>query len=137
MLGKILAAIIGGGVVSTLGSALVGFGLGLGEQETAIAFISFFVFYAYSFLISLRSASSSKAWKWMMIHASILCFLLPISSMLFTGIFIADQTSGAAEMAGGLLGGAIMTSIIGFFGFFLGIVFLVIGLLIGNKNKPA
>ena len=137
MLGKILAAIIGGCVVSTLGSALVGIGVGAGEKGAAIAFASFFVFYAYSFLISLRSASSSKAWKWIMIHASILCFLLPISSMFFTGIFIAEQTSGTAEMAGGLLGGAVMTSIIGFFGFFLGIVFLVIGLLVGNKNKPA
>ena len=135
MLGKIFAALLGGFVISILGSMVVGLSVGAGEEGGSIGGISFFVFYVYSFVISLRSSSTIRAWKWLLINSAILCFLLPISSMLFTGIFIAEETSGAAEAAGGFLGGTLVTIIAGFFGFFLGVIFLVIGLLVGNTEK--
>ena len=52
----------------------------------------------------------------------------------FTGVFIAEETSGTAEAAGGLIAGTFITGVAGFFGFFLGIVFLVVGVLIGNNK---
>lgn len=133
MLFKILAAIVGGLIISIVGSMLVGLSVGAGEVGGEIAFYAFFVFYIASFIISLRSNSSKQAWKRLFITASILSFLLPVSSMIFTGIFIAEETSGTAEAAGGLIGGALVTGITGVFGFFMGIVFLLIGLLIKDK----
>ena len=133
MLSKILAAIVGGLIISIVGSMLVGLSVGAGEVGGEIAFYAFFVFYIAWFTISLRSNSSKQAWKRLFITASILSFLLPVSSMIFTGIFIAEETSGAAEATGGLIGGALVTGITGVFGFFMGIVFLLIGLLIKDK----
>jgi uncharacterized membrane-anchored protein len=135
MTGKIIPALIGGLIISSLGAILISFSVGAGEEGGSIGAISFWIFYAYAFFIALRSQSSGRAWKWMMINSSILCFLLPISSMLFTGVFLAEETSGAAEAAGGLIGGAILTSVTGVLGFFLGVVFLIIGLVVGNNKN--
>jgi uncharacterized membrane-anchored protein len=135
MIGKIIAALIGGLIISSVGAMLISFSVGLGEEGANIGGISFWIFYAYAFLIALKSQSPVRAWKWMMINSSVLCFLLPISSMIFTGIFVAEETSGAAEAAGGLIGGAIVTGVTGFLGFFLGLVFLVIGLAVGNNKN--
>tara|TARA_B100001093_G_C26778103_1_gene993316 strand:- start:239 stop:664 length:426 start_codon:yes stop_codon:yes gene_type:complete len=135
MLSKILAAIVGGFFISSIGSMLVGLSVGAGDEGGEIAFYAFFVFYIASFVVSLRSISSKQAWKRLFITASILSFLLPVSSMIYTGIFIAEETSGTAEAAGGLIGGALVTGITGVFGFFMGVVFLLIGLLIKDKKE--
>ena len=135
MLSKIFAAIVGGFIISMVGSMLVGLSVGAGSEGGEIASIAFFVFYIVSFVVSLRSKSSKQAWKRLLITASILSFLLPISSMLFTGMFIAEETSGAAEAAGGLIGGALVTGITGIFGFFMGGIFLIIGLLIKDEKE--
>lgn len=135
MLSKILAAILGGFIISMIGSALVGLSVGGGDEGGETASIAFYVFYAVSFVVSLRSNSSKQAWKRLLITAAILSFLLPVSSMLFTGIFIAEETSGRAEAAGGLVGGALVTGITGVFGFFMGVIFLIIGLLIKDEKE--
>ena len=135
MFSKILAAIIGGFILSIIGSTLVGLSVGAGVKGGEIAGYAFFVFYIVSFVVSLWSNSSEQAWKRLLITASILTFLLPVSSMLFTGIFILEQTSGTSEAAGGLIGGALVTGITGVFGFFMGAVFLIIGLLIKDKKE--
>ena len=135
MLSKILAAILGGFIISMIGSALVGLSVGAGVEGGETASIAFYVFYVVSFVVSLRSNSSKQAWKRLLITASILSFLLPVSSMLFTGIFIAEETSGGAEAAGGLIGGALVTGITGVFGFFMGVIFLIIGLLIKDEKE--
>ena len=135
MLSKIIAAIVGGFIISMVGSMLVGLSVGAGAEGGGIASNAFFVLYIVSFVVSLRSNSSKQAWKRLLITASILSFLLPISSMLFTGMFIAEETSGAAEAAGGLIGGALVTGITGVFGFFMGVIFLIIGLLIKDQKE--
>ncbi len=134
MFSKVIAALFGGLIISTIGSMLVGFSVGGGAEGGEIGASAFFVFYVISFIISIRSNSSKQAWKRLLISASILCFLLPISSMLFTGMFIAEETSGTAEAAGGLIGGALFTGFTGFVGFFLGVVFLIIGMLLKDEK---
>tara|TARA_B100000965_G_scaffold348632_1_gene321348 strand:- start:183 stop:608 length:426 start_codon:yes stop_codon:yes gene_type:complete len=135
MFSKIIAAIVGGFIISMVGSMLVGLSVGAGAEGGAIASSAFFVLYIVSFVVSLRSNSSKQAWKRLLITASILSFLLPISSVLYTGMFIAEETSSAAGAAGGLIGGALITSITGIFGFFMGVVFLIIGLLIKDEKE--
>lgn len=134
MIGKILSGIAGGVIISILGMTVVGLSTGGGEEGGEIAASSFIIFMLYSLFIAIRSASVARAWKWLMISSSVLCFLLPISSLLFTGIFIAKETSGAAEAAGGVIGGGLLTTITGTLGFFLGAIFLVIGLVVGNDK---
>lgn len=120
MLGKILAALVGGLIISVLGSIIVGLSVGAGEEGGNIGRFAFFIFYIYAFIISYFSESSVRAWKWLFISSAILCFLLPISSLLFTGVFIAEETSGTAEAAGGLIAGTFITGVAGFFWLFLG-----------------
>lgn len=135
MLSKIFAAIVGGFIISIVGSMLVGLSVGAGSEGGVVASNAFWVLYIVSFVVSLRSNSSKQAWRRLLITSSILSFLLPISSMLFTGMFIAEETSGAAEAAGGLIGGALVTGITGIFGFFMGVIFLIIGLLIKDEKE--
>lgn len=131
---KILAAILGGLIISMIGSVIVGLSAGGGVDGGDAGSSSFFIFYLISFAIAFMSQTAKQAWKRLLITSAILCFMLPISSMLFTGIFVAEETSGAAEAAGGLIGGALVTGVTGFFGFFMGVIFLVIGLLIKEKK---
>ena len=134
MFSKVIAAIFGGLIISTIGSVVVLWSVGVGLNYVEINASAFLVFYLISFIISIRSNSSKQAWKRLLISASILCFLLPISNILFTVIFLAEETSGAGA-AGGLLAGALVTSVMGFIGFFLGIVFLIIGMLLKDEKE--
>ncbi|WP_444922661.1 hypothetical protein ACJJH9_00120 (plasmid) [Microbulbifer sp. DLAB2-AF] len=69
-----------------------------------------------------------------MLVSAVLCFLLPVAGLVFTGNAVADTTSGA-EAAGAAIGGGLVSGFMGFVGFFLGIVFLIIGLLTGRDKQ--
>lgn len=60
--------------------------------------------------------------------------------MIYTGSFMAKHVdSGAqyagAQAAGAAIGGGLISGVMGFVGFFLGVVFLVIGLLVGRDKQ--
>ena len=48
---------------------------------------------------------------------------------------VATETESTAAAAGAALGGGMITAITGFLGFLLGIIFLVIGLLVGRDKE--
>jgi hypothetical protein len=65
---------------------------------------------------------------------------MPISSLIFSGAQVADAASQGGEYAGAAtagaaLGGGMVTAITGFLGFYLGVIFLVIGLLVGRDKQ--
>ena len=57
---------------------------------------------------------------------------------MFTGAVatqVAQETGDAAVTAGAAIGGGLVTLIAGFLGFFLGAIFLVVGLLVGRDKQ--
>lgn len=137
---KIVAGILGGLFIAVLGAVLITITLASTPRAITWGPISFFVFWAVGIAIALLASSASKAWRRLLITCSILSFLLPLSGLIYTGSYIsthvdqADKYSGAAT-AGAAIGGGLVSGILGFFGFFLGVVFLVIGLLVGRDKQ--
>ncbi|MFH0860928.1 MAG: hypothetical protein V1921_06980 [Candidatus Altiarchaeota archaeon] len=54
-------------------------------------------------------------------------FSLPIVMLIFTVIFVSTKTEGAAEGLGAAIGGSIVTLFAVVVGFFLGVIFLIVG----------
>jgi len=137
---KIVAGLIMGFFIAALGSMLCIFAFGGGESSGELAGIMFFVFYAIAFVIAMTAKNAGKAWRRLLICTGLLFFLAPIMGLFFTGHTMADADpaleshEAAGQFLGQLLGGGIITGALGIVGFFMGVIFLVIGLLVGRDK---
>lgn len=117
---------------SILGSLLVAFGLYMLEATATHSpsgwlFLIVWIAVGYWFY---KKPTVTHIWRKSFILFAIESFLLPIATFIFSVVFVANQTEGAAEAIGGVLGGTFLIVALGFLGFFLGIVFLLIGLFV-------
>lgn len=141
MIGKILCGLTGGLIVAILGMLLVGVAFASDpESGGQIGAMAFFVFWIIAFILALTAQRAGKAWARLLIISGLLAFAMPISTTIFTGAHVTDvATKGGkyagAEAAGAVLGGGLITLVTGFLGFFLGVIFLVIGFLIGRDKQ--
>lgn len=68
-------------------------------------------------------------------------FALPVSTFILSGVVSHDMVSGAAEAdkgyaaAGSMIAGGLMTSIAGLFGFVLGSISLIVGLILSLGGR--
>ena len=138
---KVLAGIIGGLILAVIGAILVTVTFaaspGKGGSWGAISFLAFWV---VGIVVAIRSASASKAWRKLLISSAVLSFLLPLSGLIYTGSFMAKHVDtnaqyAGAQAAGAAIGGGLISGFMGVVGFFLGVVFLVIGLLVGRDKQ--
>lgn len=138
---KVIAGILGGLIIAIIGTFVVILGgassLGKGAGYGAIAF---FVLWVAGIVIAVMAPSASKAWRRLLITAGILAFMLPLSAIVFTGSQVAGTIEkggqhAAAAATGAMIGGGLVSGIMGILGFFLGAVFLVIGLLVGRDKQ--
>ena len=138
---KILAGILGGLIIAILGSIVIALGGASGASSGgSYGAIAFIVLWVVGIVVAVMAPSAAKAWRRLLITSGILCFLLPLSAIVFTGTHIAGtlekggEYAGAAA-AGAVIGGGLVSGLMGILGFFLGAVFLVIGLLIGRDKQ--
>ncbi len=134
MLAKIFTALLGGFLVSLLGSLVVLISAGNDVDSNKIAQTAFVMLFISSIIVTVLTDTAARAWRWYLMISASLCFLLPISTMIYSGLYLSE-TSGAAAQAGAFFGGALATIVTSIFSFFLGIIFLVIGFQVGNKTK--
>ncbi|PHN71567.1 hypothetical protein AO286_10790 [Pseudomonas syringae] len=136
---KILAGIVGGLILAILVSMVVGIaGAASPETSGARGAIVFFVAWVVALVIAIYAPTAGKAWRRLMVMSGIAAFMLPLSGIIFTGSHIATNLSGAhsgAEKAGAAIGGTLVSGFLGFIGFFLGVIFLIIGLLVGRDKQ--
>lgn len=137
---KVVAGIFGGLILSLLAMsvATIVFAAGAAEHRgTPPGIWVLLVTWVVAFIVALKATTAGKAWRRLMLSSAILSFLLPISGLVFTGAMMTTTAlagSGAAA-AGAALGGGLISGALGFIGFFLGIVFLVVGLLVGRDKQ--
>lgn len=131
---KIIAGVIGGLIIAILGMMLVGIGAAA-TKDPSYGVTTFFICWIGGLILGLTSPSVGKAWRRLLLVASVFSFLLPLSGLLYTGAFMATQTKGGYEAAGAAIGGGLISGFLGFVGFFLGVVFLIIGLLVGRSPQ--
>lgn len=133
MLGKIVSGIVGGLINAFLGTAIVAIATaGSGGSSSPVVFYGLLLIA----LVVAWKAPSGKAWRWLLLGAAVASFLLPLASLVFTGQQVAEigSQAGSAGAAGAAVGGGIFTAVTGLAGFFLGIIFLLLGLLSGRDK---
>ena len=138
---KILAGIIGGLIIAILGAFVITLG-GASKPSSGGSYgaVTFFVLWIVGIIIAVMAPSAAKAWRRLLITSGVLSFLLPLSAIVFTGSHVAGtlekggEYAGAAA-AGAAIGGGLVSGFMGILGFFLGAVFLVIGLLVGRDKQ--
>ena len=129
---KVIAGIIGGLIVAILGSAVFGLTFGGSENGSAVG-VAFFVLWAISLAIAILSESGGRAWRKLFFISAALSFALPLSSLVFGGRAVIEA-EGGAEAVGTAIGGGLIAVFTGFVGFFLGLVFLVLGFVTGRTG---
>ena len=135
---KILAGAVGGLLLAMLGSILVGLvAAGFESAGGGPAVLAFFVMWGVGLALVMKAPRPSRAWRQLLVASSVCSFLLPIAGLAYTGVFIATQTKGGAAITQAAVDGGMASVVLGFVGFFAGVVFLVIGLLVDKEASPA
>lgn len=132
MFGKLFAGIVMGLVVAILSFFVFGLGTGAGEAGASRGGWAALIGFAVMLVLALTATRSSYAWGRGLLLCGLLCFAMPLATMVFSGIIGAQQIGAApteAGRAGAALGtamaGGFMTIVTGVFGFFLGLIFLI------------
>lgn len=138
---KLIAGIIGGIILAALGAMLIAVaGASNPGKGGVTGAIAFFVLWIVGLFVAMMAPSVGKAWRRLLISSGVLSFMLPLSAIIFTGSQVASQLDKGGEYAGAAatgaaIGGTLVSGFMGFVGFFLGVVFLVIGLLVGRDKQ--
>jgi len=134
LFGNLLAGVIGGGIAASLFQMVISlpFANYLPEDDSLFWGIGIASWILLIFL-SVRAQRPARAWRLQFILSGLLCFALPLSGIVFTGVSMID-VNDAPELFGTFLGGSLVTMTLGVAGFFAGLILLVIGLLIGREK---
>jgi hypothetical protein len=136
---KFVAGLIGGLILAVLATTVVGLA-GAASGGGAGSGGVFLGAWAIALVIALTAPRVGKAWRRLLIISGLMAFMLPLSGIIFTGSYVAtkvDHTSAhaAAEAAGATIGGALVSGALGFIGFFLGVILIIVGLLTGRDKQ--
>lgn len=129
---KIIAGILGGLILASLGGMIFAIMFGTPDDGSA-GTGAFFVLWLLSFILAIMSRSAGKAWRKLLFISAALSFALPLSTLVFSGRSMAEA-EGGAEALGTAIGGGLIAVFAGFVGFFLGIVFLILGFVVGRGD---
>ena len=132
---KFVAGLIGGLILAILALLLASMLTAGASDDPTVAVAAFLGAWVVAMIVALTAPKASKAWRRLMIMSAIASFLLPLSGLFYTGAYIANQTNDGIEVAGAALGGTMLSGALGFVGFFLGVIFLIIGLLVGRDKQ--
>lgn len=136
---KIVAGIFGGLLMAIVGLILISIILSTTESSGGIASISFLVLWVTGIVMAVRSERAGKAWKKLLMTSGILLFLYPIAGIIFSigYMFMEAPTAEdqAYQVAGGFIGGGAITITLAIIGFFLGAIFMIIGIQVGKDKR--
>ncbi len=136
---KILAGIVGGLILAILSTFLVTIAFAASHPDSNPGALAFFAMWMVGIAIAVMAPSASKAWRRLLLTCAVMAFLLPLSGLVYTGSYMAGMDStgqhSAAAATGAAIGGSLVSGFLGFVGFFLGVIFLVIGLLVGRDKQ--
>lgn len=136
---KIVAGIFGGLLMAIVGLILISIILSTTESSGGIASISFLVLWVTGIVMAVRSERAGKAWKKLLMTSGILLFLYPIAGIIFSigYMFMEAPTAEdqAYQVAGGFIGGGAITITLAIIGFFLGAIFMIIGVQVGKDKR--
>jgi hypothetical protein len=132
---KVVAGLLGGLILAVLGAILVTITFAASKGGSPWGAISFPIFWFIGIVVAICAKTAAKAWRRLLISSAVLSFMLPISGIIYTGSFMATHVNSSSAYAGAAIGGGLISGLMGFVGFFLGVIFLIIGLLVGRHER--
>ena len=141
--GRLIAGIIGGLILAVLGANIVSMVTGgpmakePSKTATAIAAIVFLGLWAASIVVAVRAQRAAKVWRRLLISCACLSLALPLAGFIMAGRTTHHYAAKGAELEAAATAGVggVMAIFLGILGFFLGAIFLTIGLLVGRDLK--
>ena len=132
---KILTALIGGIITYFLGAVF--WALALAQHTKSSEGIGYVLITALiAMILALTAKNGGKAVRRVAIYCALICFAMPLASFVSTIFVVADTTgTSGAEQVGKAIGTTLITGASGFFGFFLGIIAVLIAVFV-RKDKP-
>lgn len=145
MFGKIVAGILGGATVSSLGLFVFTIAAAANTSEGQLtpggAGLFFLILMVAALVVALTAPRAAKAWRRLLLMSAILSFAIPLSGLIFTGTAITQATRGensvesAGAIVGTAIGGGMVTGALALLGLFMGLIFLVVGLSVGRDKQ--
>ena len=131
--GKIVAAVVMGFVGGVFAFFVVGLMSGGGQEGAGPGGWGFLVGLVAVAVIALRAASVAKAWGWGLLICGLLAFLFPVATLVMSGVMMAGEQAGAAQV-GIAIGGGMVAMFTGFVGFIVGLVLVIPGIVLILKG---
>lgn len=146
MFQKIIAGVFGGLILGMLGANVLGCLFAPIEKEVDTTWVSILFFsliwFPSIFIAIFFDTRAPRLWRRFLIASAICSFALPLAA--FVGFLRAahalplpghfpKETNDAIAV----FGGSVASIMVGVFGFFLGAIFLTIGLLVGREKPVA
>ncbi len=139
MVGKIFAGLIMGIVVALLAYFVFAIGSAGGLAVGGWAALGCFLL---TFVMAITAQRARYAWGRGFVVAGLLCFALPLATVVMSGAVgvremgqATTQAGRAGAAAGSFIGGAVVTLVSGIVGFFLGAIFLISAYFL--RTRPA
>jgi len=130
MIGKIFAGLVMGVVVALLSYFVFAIGSAGGVSVGGWAALGSFLL---TLLLAITAQRARYAWGRGFLVAGLLCFALPLATIVMSGAVgmkemgqATSQAGRAGAAAGSFIGGAVVTVVSGVVGFFTGAIFLII-----------
>jgi hypothetical protein len=130
----ILGAVFGAASAASLSPLLASFAPKAGTIGT------FLVFGVVTLMVAI-APSIRRAFGRSFLFLGAAVFLLPLSTMVLSGVTLNETVDAAAEAdkgyaaVGGVMAGGLMTAFAGFVGFILGSIFLLVGLILSLGGR--
>lgn len=130
----ILGAIFGGLSAASLSPLLASFGPEISPTVTIVVF-------CVVALLVVIAPNIRRAFGRSFLFLGAAVFLLPLSTMVLSGVVLNETVGGVAEAdkayaaVGGVLAGGLMTAAAGFIGFVLGSILLLVGLILSLGGR--
>ena len=132
---RVIEAVISGSVFALSGNVLAAIAfMAYPEIYVPATSISAVISFVTAFYVVVQSETRAKALQKLLLLASVFSFLLPLSAVIYSGCFFAEDLKQGilftdAHFSGPAIRGGVITLIVGIMGFLLGVVFLISGLL--------
>jgi len=133
MFGNLVAGIVMGVPVATLSYIVVALGTGAGAEGVSRGGWAAAIGFVLMLVLAMRAERGRYAWGRGFLICGLLCFALPIASIVYSGILGAQSITSSANDAqragaalGTVIGGGLLATVSGVLGFFLGLIFLIV-----------
>ena len=134
---KIIAGIFGGLLMAIVGMILII--LSTTEFSSSLGITAFFLLWIIGIVVAIKSERAGKAWKRILMTSGIFLFLYPIAGIIYSiGYMFMDAPTAedqAYQVVGGFIGGGAITITLAIIGFFLGAIFMIIGIQVGKDKR--